>query len=51
MKKYSEEDYKKLQDWFMGNMPKDSMIYKSGYGEQILFVRDSIYGILLKIIK
>jgi len=35
----------KLQNWAEENEPEDKMIYKKGYWDQIIFIRDTIPGI------
>jgi len=47
MKQFNEEDFKKLEDWFEANEPKENIIWKESYESQIMFVRNKIYGILL----
>lgn len=36
----------KLQDWANANVPSESLRYKDGYWDQIVFVRDEIAGAL-----
>jgi hypothetical protein len=38
----------KLQEWALSNIPADNLIYKKGYWEQIMFVRDRISYLLPK---
>lgn len=35
-----------LQEWSLNNQPAEDLIYKTGYWEQIYFVRDTIAGML-----
>ena len=35
-----------LQEWAMANQQADTLIYKDGYWDQIMFVRDTIAGLL-----
>jgi len=37
-----------LQEWANTNKPSETLIYKDGYWEQIIFVRDKVAGILAK---
>ena len=36
----------KLQDWFMGNMPSEELIFETAAKNQIMWVRDSLAPIL-----
>jgi hypothetical protein len=38
----------KLQDWFMENKPDDKLIYKDDLARQIMFIRDTIIGLLAR---
>jgi len=33
----------KLQDWIMGNIPEDKMLWKDSMEKQVLFIRDTLY--------
>jgi len=35
-----------LQEWANANKPKEDLIYKEGYWDQIIFVRDNVLGVL-----
>jgi hypothetical protein len=35
-----------LHAWFLNNMPEDKMIYKASYEDQVMFVRDTLRGLL-----
>lgn len=37
-----------LQEWANDNQPAENLIYKDGYWNQIIFVRDAITGVLAK---
>ncbi len=37
-----------LQEWAMAHEPMEDLIYKRGYWDQIMFVRDDITGVLAK---
>ncbi len=37
---------KNLQDWFMENKPADDLLWKDGLAKQVMFIRDTIPGIL-----
>lgn len=37
-----------LQEWANAHQPAEDLIYKSGYWEQIIFVRDTVAGLLAK---
>ena len=34
---------KKLQEWFMDNIPEDKMLWKNAMADQVIFIRDKIY--------
>lgn len=36
----------KLQEWANANKPKENLIYKEGYWDQIIFTRDNVLGVL-----
>ncbi len=36
----------KLQEWAMENKPEEKMIYKQGYWDQIVFIRDTLRSVL-----
>lgn len=37
-----------LQTWFSANMPAEDLIYKDGMSQQVMFVRDTITGVLAR---
>lgn len=39
-----ETKWSHLQAWFMGNKPKEGMVYKEAAEKQIMFVRDEIFN-------
>lgn len=41
-----KEAKEKLQAWALENEPSDNMIYKNGYWNNIVFIRDTILGLL-----
>ena len=38
----------RLQSWFNANMPAEDLIYKDGMSRQVMFVRDTITGLLAR---
>lgn len=37
-----------LKEWANANQPRENLIYKDGYWDQIVFVRDEVAGLLAK---
>lgn len=37
-----------LQAWFMANKPDEDLIYKSGLADQVMFVRDTVSGLVAR---
>ncbi len=47
MKTSAQAEGKQLQEWANENKPADDLIYKNGYWDQIMFVRDVVTPLLL----